>query len=85
MVDLLPDKVLPYWDRLVEVCVDVEKFTVVGFVGGKLRVICVAKSRSQNKNHEQSIAHTPAFQPLQRRCRPLVYARRSHGRSSLLG
>jgi len=46
MVDLLPDKVISYWNRLVEVCVDVEEFTVVGLVCGKLRIIYVAQLKS---------------------------------------
>lgn len=47
MVDLLPDQVVSYWNRLMEMCVDVEEFTVVGLVCGKLRIIYVAKLRSQ--------------------------------------
>lgn len=46
MVDLLSDKVVSYRNRLVEVCIDVEEFTVVGLVCGKLWIIYVAKSKS---------------------------------------
>lgn len=46
MVDLLPDKVVSYWNRLMEVCIDVKKFTVIGLVCWKFWIVCVAKSKS---------------------------------------
>lgn len=39
MVDLLSDEVISDGNRLVEMCIDVEEFTIVCLVCGKLWVI----------------------------------------------
>lgn len=55
MVDLFSDKIVPDWNRLVEVCIDMEKFTVVSFVCGKLWIIYPAKSNSMDVREEHSV------------------------------
>ena len=82
VVNLLPDKVVSYWNRLVEMCIDVKKFAVIGLVCGKLWIVWIA---SQNQTrYEGRTAYTRASRPLQRICRPREYARKSRGRSSSL-